>query len=91
MRFDIARSITQHPTGGNNGSFPPMTRPEAERLAILETKMDASERHLQSMDAKLDDLLALRHKGVGAFWLASALTGTGIIGGLSMLWSWISK
>jgi hypothetical protein len=70
---------------------PNMTRPEAERLAVLETKMDANEKHLASMDAKLDDLLALRHKGIGAFWLAATLTGTGIIGGMSLLWDWLSK
>lgn len=68
-----------------------MTRPEAERLAVLETKVEAMERSLNGMDGKLDDLLALRHKGIGVFWLASALTGTGIIGGLSLLWKWISQ
>lgn len=41
--------------------------------------------------ADLKDLLALRHKGVGAFWLASALTGTGIIGGVSLIWDWLSR
>lgn len=68
-----------------------MTRNEFERLAILETEMAASQRQLSAMDAKLDDLLALRHKGIGAFWVASALTGTGIIGAMSLLWDWIAK
>jgi hypothetical protein len=31
------------------------------------------------MDKKLDDLLALKYKGAGAFWLASTIIGTGII------------
>jgi hypothetical protein len=31
------------------------------------------------MNGKLDDLLALKNKGAGAFWLASALMGTGIV------------
>lgn len=68
-----------------------MTRPEAERLAVLETEMRQTKKQLESMDSKLDDLLALRHKGVGAFWLASALTGTGIIGALSLLWDWLTR
>lgn len=66
-----------------------MTRSEIERLAILETKVSAIEANLGGMDGKLDDLLALRQKGIGAFWLASALAGTGIIGGLSLLWEWL--
>ena len=39
----------------------------------------------QSMDQKLDSLLALKHKGAGAFWAASVIFGTSIIG----LVSWI--
>jgi hypothetical protein len=66
-----------------------VTRSEQERLAILETKVDAADRHLKDMNDKLDELLALRHKGIGAFWLASALTGTGIIGAVSLLWEWL--
>jgi hypothetical protein len=68
-----------------------MTRPEAERLAVLEVEMRQTKRQLQQMDGKLDDLLALRNKGIGAFWLASALTGTGIIGGVSLLWDWLTR
>lgn len=68
-----------------------MTRSEIERLAVLETKVRSMENSLGTMDGKLDDLLALRHKGIGAFWLASALAGTGIIGGVSLLWDWLSK
>ena len=64
---------------------------QLERLAVLEAKVDAMERTIEGMDAKLDELLALRNRGVGAFWLASALTGTGIIGGLSLLWKWLSS
>lgn len=30
---------------------------------------------------KLDDLLALRNKGAGVFWLITTLIGTGIVGG----------
>ena len=34
----------------------------------------------KSMDQKLDSLLALKHKGAGAFWAASIIFGTSIIG-----------
>lgn len=53
---------------------------EGERLAVLEYKDSLREQQLASMDAKLDELLTLRSKGMGAFWLASALLGTGLIG-----------
>lgn len=66
-------------------------RSTPERLATIETKQKAMEKTIDSMDAKLDDLLALRHKGAGAFMLASALFGTGIIGGISLLWDWLSR
>ena len=64
---------------------------QLERLAVLEAKVDAMERTIEGMDAKLDELLALRNRGVGAFWLASALTGTGIIGALSLAWKWLTN
>lgn len=68
-----------------------MTRPEAERLAVLETQMSTMGVDVAEIRSDLKDLLALRHKGVGAFWLASALTGTGIIGGISLLWDWLTR
>jgi hypothetical protein len=49
------------------------------RVKNLETKVDDLKADVQGMDRKLDELLALKDKGVGAFWLISALTGTGII------------
>ena len=41
------------------------------------------------MDKKLDSLLTLKSKGAGAFWLASAILGTGIIGFLSHIGDWL--
>lgn len=37
---------------------------------------------------KLDELLAMRNKGIGAFWLASTLIGTGMVGMIVQLLSW---
>ncbi len=64
---------------------------QAERITSLEVQLatlqqtmsthvdETSKRH-DIMNGKLDELLGLRNKGIGAFWLASALAGTGIIG-----------
>jgi glycerol-3-phosphate responsive antiterminator len=73
---------------------------QAERIAILETHIQTlqdemkeiarknEERHID-MSKKLDDLLGLKNKGVGAFWLASSLTGVGILGFIgAMLDKW---
>lgn len=58
---------------------------DAERLALLEYKDTLRESKLNDIDKKLDELLTLRQKGVGAFWLASSLLGTGIIGAIFMV------
>lgn len=76
-----------------------MQRSEVERITALEVQLanlqatmtlhmaDTEKRH-ENMDGKLDDLLGLRNKGVGAFWLASALAGTGIIGAILSFFEW---
>lgn len=62
---------------------------EAERLALLEYKDQLREEKLEEICKKLDDLLALRNKGLGAFWLASALIGTGIVGSIFTFLMWL--
>ena len=73
-----------------------MAATELERLARLEVLVEgltrdqeqaARDRH--ETNKKLDELLALRHKGVGAFWLASSLVGTSIVGTVIMLIDWL--
>lgn len=58
------------------------------RLAVLEHRVDNLDRKLGSIDGKLDELLQLRSKGVGAFWLASALLGTSILGTIITMVNW---
>lgn len=53
-----------------------------ERLAILEVEMNQVKSELSTANEKLDDLLALRNKGAGAFWLATLLAG---VGGISII------
>lgn len=61
---------------------------QAERLARLEERVNALEGKVDSMNDKLDELLAIKNRGLGAFWLASTLFGTSIIGGLALIFSW---
>lgn len=49
-----------------------------------ETKSELSE-----VNRKLDDLLTLRNKGAGIFWLISGLFGAGIVGAFWQFISWI--
>lgn len=64
---------------------------QAERLAALETSYALLSVQVQNIDSKLDDLLALRNRGLGAFWLASALLGTSFIGFVTMMVGWFHK
>jgi hypothetical protein len=62
---------------------------QIERVAALEVIVSNIEKSHQSMEEKLDRLLVLRNQGVGAFWLASALLGTGIIGFCLEIIAWL--
>lgn len=65
-----------------------MRQTEADRLAALEFKIKHMEETVESINKKLDDLLQIKYKGIGAFWLASTIIGTGIIGLMSQIVSW---
>ena len=60
-----------------------------ERIAVLETKVASLEATIVSLEVKIDSLLSIKNKGAGAFWLASLLFGTGIVGAASMITDWI--
>lgn len=62
---------------------------QGERIMALEVEVKQLKEDVQSMNGKLDDLLALRNKGAGAFWLASALFGTTLIGVVAVILNWI--
>lgn len=53
---------------------------QAERIRALEVQVADLTTSINSMEGKLDDLLALKNKGAGVFWLFSAIIGSGIIG-----------
>jgi len=60
-----------------------------ERIATLEAENKELKKNQEVILEKLDLLLGLRHKGIGAFWVISALTGTGLIGFVFSVISWI--
>lgn len=62
---------------------------QAERIAALEVRVSDMQKQQQEINNKLDELLAMRNKGIGAFWLASGLLGTGIVGFIVQLIEWI--
>jgi hypothetical protein len=78
----------------------PTTSNLNERIASLETKVELHKksidedyhnlkRSIEEANVKLDSLLELKHKGAGAFWLASAIFGTGIVSLFYTLLSWV--
>jgi hypothetical protein len=48
---------------------------DRERIAILETQVRQFKESQTEIINKLDDLMALKQTGIGAFWLASGLAG----------------
>ncbi len=61
---------------------------QAERLTALEVRVEDMQRQQREIADKLDNLIGMRNKGIGAFWLASTLLGTGIVGFIVQLTSW---
>lgn len=61
----------------------------AERIATLELKVELMAETNEEIKNKLDELLTLKSKGMGAMWLASAILGTGILGIGVFVFNWI--
>lgn len=59
-----------------------LTKLEYEMKTVLENQEEFKS-SWKKVDEKLDTLLSLKDKGLGAFWLASLLAGTGIVGFLT--------
>lgn len=62
---------------------------QAERITALEIQVSYLVAEQQETNKKLEELLTLRNKGAGIFWLASVLFGTSIIGVISYLIPWV--
>ena len=62
---------------------------QAERIASLEVTMKTQTAAIERMEETLESLVALRNQGIGAFWLATGLVGSGIVGGVATIWHWV--
>ena len=61
---------------------------DGERIAVVEHQVSKLVHDVKSMDEKLDQLLELKAKGMGAFWFASLIVGTGVAGMFSPFLAW---
>jgi hypothetical protein len=66
------------------------------RLAALEARVYHIERSIETinksiggMDGKLDQLIDLRSKGMGVFWVLSLLFGSGMVASIVSAIHWI--
>jgi hypothetical protein len=65
-----------------------MTIKDGERIAVVEHQVSKLVEDVKNMDAKLDQLLELKAKGMGAFWFASLIVGTGVAGMFTTFVTW---
>ena len=61
----------------------------AVRLALLESNVTSLVTIMEERDKKLDELLTLKHRGMGAIWLASLIFGSSLLAAAGTLISWI--
>lgn len=64
------------------------TKTQAERIAALETQVALMLHQQEAMAGDIKELLALRYKGAGAFWLATSLFGISLAGLVTMVLQW---
>lgn len=55
-------------------------KPIGERVAVLETKAEDVADKLEAIKEKLDELLTIKAKGMGALGLVALLIGSGALG-----------
>ena len=60
---------------------------QGERIASLEVVVAAQTREISELKELVQELVALKNRGAGAFWLASALFGVSIVSAASYVWS----
>lgn len=65
------------------------SRTQAERITALEVQVAIMTEELRDSNRKLDDLLSVKNRGIGAFWLATALVGTSLAGFVNFIVDWV--
>lgn len=61
------------------------------RLALLEASVENLISAIDKRDKKIDALLELKNRGLGALWFAALIFGSVTLGGLSTVLSWIKQ
>lgn len=58
------------------------------RISAIEAKYDIMILQHDKMLDRMNQLLELKHKGAGAFWLFSLIAGSGLIGVITYVLDW---
>ena len=59
-----------------------------QRVAQMEKSIETTKTSITHMDGKLDQLLELKAKGMGAFWLVSLIFGSGVLASIVSAITW---
>lgn len=66
------------------------TTEEAERVRTIEVTQADLKATVESMDSKLDQLMALKNKGAGVLWVASILASAAFTAIVSWFSGWFN-
>lgn len=66
-----------------------MNEEEKIRLALVENKMEKLSKDLESIEKKIDALLELKNKGLGAVWLVTLIFGSSLVAGMASVMNWM--
>lgn len=66
-----------------------MTDDSAVRIKELEVEVRHLADTVERLSQHVETLVELKNMGFGAFWLASAIFGSGIVGGVLGFWHWM--
>ena len=58
------------------------------RISALESLIKSYKEDMENIEAKLDQLLTLKNKGAGAFWLVTIIASSGVLGILGTIFDW---
>lgn len=63
----------------------------AERIAVLENEWANAKTDLSAIKDKLDSLLELKSRGMGALWLIGLVISSGVIGLVSIVFGFVNR
>lgn len=62
---------------------------QAERITALEVQVEHLVEELRQTNKNLNDLLALRNKGAGVFWIVTTIFGASLFSAVTALSNWM--